>query len=54
MLNIKRGNIETTLELIDIDAIDFNDKTFRFRLEITKEELRQLDRRDLLGRDQSQ
>jgi ParB family chromosome partitioning protein len=42
MFKIKRGNIETTLELIDIDAIDFNDKTFRFRLEITKEELRQL------------
>ena len=42
MLSIKRGNIETTLELISIDAIDFNDKSFRFRLDLPHEELNQL------------
>ena len=39
MLKIRRGKTESIIVNVPIDAIDFKDNTFQFRLEITAEEL---------------
>ena len=39
MVHINKGNIKTTIQLVPIEKINFDDKTFRFRIDISEEEL---------------